>query len=303
MPIFPAAGVSLRPGSNSENVVQPVVDAVSQTWRPFSNAQTSPIIRAQNVDGSIDWVEVTPTGEIKLSGSAGAAGHAIVSGGPGAAAGWGTIDLSTLVALAPATSTRNLVQATADAVDLTLRPFSDAQTSPVLRVQNAAGSGPDLMVITPGGGIGIGAAPPVPCESWITVGSDTKNGVVIQLASGATPGFNDTIFQIRNRTGNTIYSTNDSGGIAVNVMSAQDTTDTALQCVGFSGQTANIFEVLNSGFGRVFAAGEDKIGVFGVTAVVQQTGGAATAGALYTATEQGMLNAVYAAMRAYGLLT
>jgi hypothetical protein len=37
--------------------------------------------------------------------------------------------------------------------------------------------------------------------------------------------------------------------------------------------------------------------------VGQQTGGAATAGATYTATEQGMINRMYSALRAYGLLT
>lgn len=39
------------------------------------------------------------------------------------------------------------------------------------------------------------------------------------------------------------------------------------------------------------------------TGVAQQTGGAATAGGTYTATEQGMLNRIYTALRAYGLLT
>jgi hypothetical protein len=47
----------------------------------------------------------------------------------------------------------------------------------------------------------------------------------------------------------------------------------------------------------------NKVGFFAVTPVIRQTGGAATAGTVYTATEQGMLNRVYAALRAYGLLT
>jgi hypothetical protein len=46
-----------------------------------------------------------------------------------------------------------------------------------------------------------------------------------------------------------------------------------------------------------------KIGFFGTTAVVKQTGGAATAGGTYTATEQTMINAMYTALRNYGLLT
>ena len=47
----------------------------------------------------------------------------------------------------------------------------------------------------------------------------------------------------------------------------------------------------------------DAIGFFGVAPVVRQTGGAATAGAAYTATEQGMINRMYTALRNYGLLT
>lgn len=45
------------------------------------------------------------------------------------------------------------------------------------------------------------------------------------------------------------------------------------------------------------------IGFFGTTEAPQQTGGAATAGATYTATEQTMLQVVYDALRTYGLLT
>lgn len=45
------------------------------------------------------------------------------------------------------------------------------------------------------------------------------------------------------------------------------------------------------------------LGFLGATAVVRQTGGAATAGGTYTATEQGMINRMYTALRNYGLLT
>lgn len=44
------------------------------------------------------------------------------------------------------------------------------------------------------------------------------------------------------------------------------------------------------------------IGFFGASPVGQQTGGAATAGAVYTSAEQGMINRMYTAMRALGLL-
>ncbi|HNP70622.1 MAG TPA: hypothetical protein PKK15_05925 [Kouleothrix sp.] len=45
------------------------------------------------------------------------------------------------------------------------------------------------------------------------------------------------------------------------------------------------------------------IGFLGATPAAQQTGGAATAGASYTATEQGMLQKAYNALRTFGLLT
>ena len=45
------------------------------------------------------------------------------------------------------------------------------------------------------------------------------------------------------------------------------------------------------------------IGFFNASPQSQQTGGAATAGVAYTSTEQGMINRMYAALRAYGLLT
>ena len=49
--------------------------------------------------------------------------------------------------------------------------------------------------------------------------------------------------------------------------------------------------------------GTSRLGFFGAATVTQQAGGAKTAGATYTANEQTMLNAVYTALRNYGLLT
>lgn len=52
-----------------------------------------------------------------------------------------------------------------------------------------------------------------------------------------------------------------------------------------------------------FASGAARVGFLGATPAVQQTGGAATAGAAYTATEQAMLQAAYDCLRTFGLLT
>ncbi len=46
-----------------------------------------------------------------------------------------------------------------------------------------------------------------------------------------------------------------------------------------------------------------RVGFFGAPVVVQQTGGSATAAGSYTATEQGMIQRMYDALRNYGLLT
>jgi hypothetical protein len=46
-----------------------------------------------------------------------------------------------------------------------------------------------------------------------------------------------------------------------------------------------------------------KVGFLGATRAVQQTGGAATAGAAYTATEQAMIQAAYDCLRTFGFLS
>lgn len=68
--------------------------------------------------------------------------------------------------------------------------------------------------------------------------------------------------------------------------------------------TAHVLSVAGSG-GTVMAADGDAttVAFYGVTAVARQTGGSATAGTAYTATEQGMINRMYTALRNYGLLT
>jgi hypothetical protein len=54
---------------------------------------------------------------------------------------------------------------------------------------------------------------------------------------------------------------------------------------------------------QIGTATTQKIGFYGTTPVVQQTGGAATASSSWTSTEQGMLNRAYSALRSLGLLS
>ena len=70
------------------------------------------------------------------------------------------------------------------------------------------------------------------------------------------------------------------------------------------GDVAGNSLMLDGATGIYFGLGAGQgVSFFGVTPAMQQIGGAAVAGAVYTATEQAMLNAVYDALQAYGLLT
>jgi hypothetical protein len=71
-----------------------------------------------------------------------------------------------------------------------------------------------------------------------------------------------------------------------------------------SGTSVSTLIKLNNGTTDLFVVkGDSKIGFFGATPVVKQTLGVATASSSYTATEQGMLQRVYDAIRTYGLGT
>lgn len=54
---------------------------------------------------------------------------------------------------------------------------------------------------------------------------------------------------------------------------------------------------------KLGTSSSQKIGFLGATPVAQQAGGAATASARYSSTEQAMLQKVYDCLRAFGLLS
>lgn len=70
----------------------------------------------------------------------GTTGQFLKTNGAGADPSWATVDLTPLVVLAPASLARNLIQPTGDCDCLTLQPFADAQTTPVVQGLNAAGN-------------------------------------------------------------------------------------------------------------------------------------------------------------------
>jgi hypothetical protein len=70
-----------------------------------------------------------------------------------------------------------------------------------------------------------------------------------------------------------------------------------------AGTTGSILFYKSDGSTKVQEINDTGVGFFATAPVAQQTMGAATAGATYTATEQAMLQAVYNAVRAFGLGT
>jgi hypothetical protein len=104
------------------------------------------------------------------------------------------------------------------------------------------------------------------------------------------------------------YSPSSSTGIfrdlyIAPIISSGVTDWRGIEVVG-SGTSVSTLIKLNNGTTDLFVVkGDSKIGFFGATPVVKQTLGATTASSSYTATEQGMLQRVYDAIRTYGLGT
>lgn len=61
--------------------------------------------------------------------------------------------------------------------------------------------------------------------------------------------------------------------------------------------------LFDPGGATIFQWSTNALAFFNSTPANQQTGGAISAGPVYTATEQGMLNTLWTALQAYGLLT
>lgn len=89
------------------------------------------------------------------------------------------------------------------------------------------------------------------------------------------------------------FSRNAAGVIEINSGTAGTLRDLTLR---------NIISNASAGV-KIGTGVSEKLGFFGATPVAQQTGGAATAGMVYGATEQSMLNALYSMARTMGLLS
>jgi hypothetical protein len=108
--------VILEPVTNDDNLIQPLIDSVSPLiLRAHSAGQTAALLPIQNSLGAV----------IGGFDSAGA-----LVGGSASPAG--------AVILAPATSARNVIQATADATELTLKMFAGQGSAPLVLTDSAA---------------------------------------------------------------------------------------------------------------------------------------------------------------------
>lgn len=124
------------------------------------------------------------------------------------------------------------------------------------------------------------------------------------------PGFLDALSTSATNTTITPTSTSQESGIFINTAaSSADNANVALKSAAADYTRLDFLNNLNvktssiesstSGM-KISTAG---FGIFGASPAVQQTGGAATAGATYTSTEQDMINRMYVALQAYGLIS
>lgn len=94
---------------------------------------------------------------------------------------------------------------------------------------------------------------------------------------------------------------------AIPYIGLDTTTASANTFFNFSPTTGNFGLGLATPLYKLDVVGPVRLngnfGAFNTTPVAQQAGGAATAGAVYTATEQEMLQKAYDALRAYGFLS
>ncbi len=134
-------------------------------------------------------------------------------------------------------------------------------------------------------------------DASITVGSTTD----VFLAAYKVLRNNVVTGQMDNNNNGLRLKANAGGNVQI-----ANSTDTMVEVTDAGNVilTDGVDFVLASGVGtQVGTAASQKLAFYGAAPVVQQTGGAATAGAIYTAAEQAMIQTMYDALRAYGLLS
>jgi hypothetical protein len=160
--------------------------------------------------------------------------------------------------------------------------------------RHASGTGPAIAVAAGSGPVVFGGAAAIESTTKLEVIAPTANTTPF-VFFGNTSGANNYSIKFRNGVGqHEWFVVGAAGGFLTGTASG----DSGIRATT-SGKSVHL-----GGTTKVVTVTQDnKLGFFAVTPVAQQTGGAATAGATYSTTEQTMLQAAYAALRAYGLLT
>ena len=112
-----------------------------------------------------------------------------------------------------------------------------------------------------------------------------------------------SMFNITGSINQTLTATGITRGLLINPTLSSATDYRGLEVITRNNANDSIIKLNNGATDLFVVKGDSKIGFFGATPVVKQTLGGATAGASYTANEQGMLQRVYDAIRTYGLGT
>lgn len=177
---------------------------------------------------------------------------------------------------------------------------------------NNIGIGYNVSVTGSGGAtdsIGIGANAVTGFTNVIAIGSSAAATAANQALIGGASTSITSVYFGKGVTSATpaAVSLNATGGNGAGINGADITIASGLGGTAADKGGDILFKTAVTGAGTTLATrfqiSENKIGFFGVTAAVQQTGGAATAGATYTATEQSMLQKAYDCLRTFGLLT
>lgn len=157
--------------------------------------------------------------------------------------------------------------------------------------------------------IGIGANVVTGFTNVIAIGSSATATAANQCLIGGSNTSITSVYFGKGVTSATpaAVSLNATGGNGAGINGAN-----IIIASGIGGTAADkggdiLFKTATTGTGTTLATmlqiSENKIGLFGVTPAIQQTGGAATAGVAYTATEQAMLQKAYDCLRTFGQLT
>jgi len=271
------------------------------------------------VDASVNAVTIVPAGGQSING-----GNVVLSNqfdmailqGDGVSA-WGVLKTASTspsgaVILEPNTLTRNVVTPTADNISpLILKAHSPTQGASFLTCLLSDG-------VTVAAQIGpTGSISATELQGFQT---DPTNAFLVGAAANSTDAGTSQVSFIVNK---------DAGGASLNglqIFPDGSLEWDALTTTSFRSQARIIpswrintdatraaqfsFQLRGTGAGTIEAlklsvtgSSSPMIGFLGAAAAVRQTGGAATANAIYGATEQAMLQAAYDALRTFGFLT